>query len=95
MQIEAFRSRPLQSEYPFIYVDALYEKIHSNKRGISTAVIIAYGVGMDDKREILAIEPFYSESNESRTAFWSVKNQSFRIYSLNLYRNNVPVHSST
>lgn len=69
-QVEAFRSRPLQSEYPFIYVDALYEKIRSNKRVISTAVMIAYGVGMDGKREVLAIEPFYSESNESWIAFF-------------------------
>ena len=69
-QIEAFRSRPLQSEYPFIYVDALYEKIRSNKRVVSTAMMIAYGVGMDGKREVLAIEPFYSESNESWRAFF-------------------------
>jgi transposase-like protein len=58
-QVEAFRSRPLQSEYPFIYVDALYEKIRSNKRVVSTAMMIAYGVGMDGRREVLAIEPFY------------------------------------
>jgi len=32
--------------------------------------MIAYGVGMDGKREVLAIEPFYSESNESWAAFF-------------------------
>ena len=69
-QVEAFRNRPLQSEYPFIYVDALYEKIRSNKRVVSTAMMIAYGVGMDGRREVLAIEPFYSESNESWAAFF-------------------------
>jgi transposase-like protein len=69
-QVEAFRNRPLQKEYPFIYVDALYEKIRSNKRVISTAMMIAYGVGMDGKREVLAIEPFFSESNESWRAFF-------------------------
>jgi len=69
-QVEAFRNRPLQKEYPFIYVDALYEKIRSNKRVVSTAMMIAYGVGMDGKREVLAIEPFYSESNESWRAFF-------------------------
>jgi len=69
-QVEAFRNRPLQQEYPFIYVDALYEKIRSNKRVVSTAMMIAYGVGMDGKREVLAIEPFYSESNESWRAFF-------------------------
>ncbi len=69
-QVEAFRNRPLQEEYPFIYVDALYEKIRSNQRVVSTAMMIAYGVGMDGKREVLAIEPFYSESNESWAAFF-------------------------
>ena len=69
-QVEMFRNRPLQAEYPFIYVDALYEKIRSNKRVISTAMMVAYGVSMDGKREVLAIEPFYSESNESWVAFF-------------------------
>jgi len=69
-QVEAFRNRPLQAEYPFIYVDALYEKIRSNKRVVSTAVMIAYGVRLDGKREVLAVEPFYSESNESWRAFF-------------------------
>jgi len=44
-QVEAFRNRSLQEEYPFIYVDALYEKIRSNNRVVSTAMMIAYGVG--------------------------------------------------
>jgi len=69
-QVEAFRNRSLQEEYPFIYVDALYEKIRSNNRVVSTAMMIAYGVGMDGRREVLAIEPFYSESNESWRAFF-------------------------
>ena len=69
-QVEEFRNRALQNEYPFIWVDALYEKIRSNGRVVSTAIMIAYGVGMDGKREVLAIEPFYSESNESWRAFF-------------------------
>jgi len=69
-QVEAFRNRELKEEYPFIYVDAIYEKIRSNKRVVSTAMMIAYGIGMDGKREVLAIEPFYSESNESWRAFF-------------------------
>jgi len=69
-QVEAFRNRDLQEEYPFIYVDAIYEKIRSNKRVISTAIMVAYGVRMDGKREVLAIEPFFSESNDSWRAFF-------------------------
>ena len=69
-QVSAFRNRPLQKEYPFIWVDALYEKIRSNGRVISTAIMVAYGVGMDGKREVLAIEPFYNESNESWRSFF-------------------------
>lgn len=32
--------------------------------------MIAYGVRLDGKREVLAVEPFYSESNESWRAFF-------------------------
>lgn len=69
-QVERFRNRKLESEYPFIWVDALYEKIRSNGRVVSVAIMIAYGVRMDGRREVLAIEPFYSESNESWRAFF-------------------------
>lgn len=70
-QVEEFRNRPLDAEYPFVWVDAVYEKIRQeDRRVVSTAIMIAYGVNMEGRREVLAIEPFYSESNESWRAFF-------------------------
>jgi len=38
-QVEAFRTRPLEREYPVLWVDALYEKIRTNGRVINMAVL--------------------------------------------------------
>lgn len=70
-QIEVFRNRPLQKIYPFVWVDALYEKVRNQEgRVISTAIMVAYGVTMDGDREILAVEPFVSESTTTWKAFF-------------------------
>jgi len=70
-QVEAFRSRPLEKSYPFVWVDALYEKVRNPEgRVVSTAIMIAYGVTMEGRREVLAIEPFVKESTETWKAFF-------------------------
>jgi transposase-like protein len=71
-QVEMFRTRPLEKTYPFVWVDALYEKIRNpDGRVVSTAIMIAYGVSMEGKREILAIEPFANESTATWKAFFN------------------------
>jgi len=70
-QLEEFRNRPLEKEYPFVWVDALYEKIRNYEgRVVSSAIMIAYGVTMEGKREVLAIEPFSAETTETWKAFF-------------------------
>ena len=64
-QVEEFRSRPLEAEYPFLWIDALYEKVRVDGRVISIALMLAYGINQEGKREILAIEPMYDESEAS------------------------------
>jgi putative transposase len=64
-QVEEFRTRPLESEYPVLWVDAMYEKIRNNGRVISMAILIVYGINIHGKREILSIEPMYDESSSS------------------------------
>ena len=70
-QIQAFRNRTLQKVYPFVWVDALYEKVR-NEEGhvVSTAIMVAYRVTMEGHREILALEPFMSESKATWQAFF-------------------------
>ncbi len=73
-QVEAFRTKSLEKEYPVLWVDALYEKIRDNHRVVSMAILVVYGVTMAGKREILAIEPMYEESQETwGTLFRSLK----------------------
>lgn len=64
-QVEAFRSRPLDAEYPILWVDALYEKIRDDGKVISEAILVIYAVNLEGKREILAVEPMYEESEAS------------------------------
>jgi len=64
-QVSRFRSRPLEREYPVIWVDALYEKIRFDGRVISMAVLVVAGITMGGRREILACEPMMNESEET------------------------------
>jgi transposase-like protein len=68
--VTGFRSRPLAEEYPFVWIDALYDKVRVESRVVSVALMIAYGVTRAGAREILAIEPMYDESEDSWRAFF-------------------------
>ena len=70
-QVEAFRTRPLEKEYPVLWVDALYEKIRTNGRVVSMAVLIVTGINSSGIREILAVEPVYGESEETYTQLFN------------------------
>ncbi len=67
-QVEEFRQRPLQKTYPVIWLDALYEKIRDNGRVYNMAVLVVCGINLEGKREILAVEPMYEESEASYTS---------------------------
>jgi len=70
-QVEAFRSRVLEREYPVLWVDAMYEKIRTNGRVVNMAVLIVTGITTSGIREILAVEPVYGESEETYTRLFS------------------------
>jgi putative transposase len=69
-QVADVRSRPLAAEYPFLWIDALYQKVRVEGRVVSVAVMIACGVNKAGTREILAVEPFYDESEDSWRVFF-------------------------
>ena len=60
-QVEWFRTRPLEKEYPVIWVDALYEKVRCERHVISMAIAVVQGLTSEGNREILAVEPMYTE----------------------------------
>ncbi len=66
-QVEWFRTRPLEKEYPVIWVDALYEKVRCERHVISMAIAVVQGLTSEGNREILAVEPMYAESEDTYT----------------------------
>jgi len=65
----AFRKRPLTKAYPYLMLDALYEKVRIDKHVVSQAVVVAYGIGVDGIREVIGNDVVASESLESWGTF--------------------------
>jgi putative transposase len=62
-ELEAWRDRRLEAKaYPYLFVDARYEKVRIGGRVVSQGVLIASGVRDDGFREILAVEVADTES---------------------------------
>ena len=62
-ELSAWRSRRLEAEaYPYLFVDARYEKVRVDGRVVSQGVLIVSGVREDGYREILAVEVADTES---------------------------------
>jgi transposase-like protein len=60
-QAHIFRTRRLDAAYPYVWLDARYEKVREDGRVISMAVIVAYAVRADGVRAVLGIEVGLSE----------------------------------
>ena len=63
-ELSSFRERSLELSYPYIIVDARYEKVRVNKRVISLGVLIAIGINQDGYREFLDFKLVLSETEE-------------------------------
>ncbi len=63
----AFRERPLEGEVPYLWLDAVYEKVREGGRVISMAVVLAIGVGEDGTRSVIGIDVGHTEDE----AFWT------------------------
>jgi putative transposase len=62
-ELEAWRNRRLEAQvYPYLFVDARYEKVRVDSRVVSQGVLIVSGVRDDGLREILAVEVADTES---------------------------------
>ena len=64
---QEFRQRPLTEKYPYLWLDALYEKVRVDDHIVSNAVIIAYGVTTAGYRDVIAIDVVDTENKESWT----------------------------
>ena len=68
-RVKAFLDRPIEGDWPYLWLDATYVKVRSNGRIVSVAVIVAVGVNDDGRREVLGLEIGPSEAETFWTAF--------------------------
>lgn len=65
-RVNAFLNRPIEGEWPYVWIDATYIKAREAGRILSTATIIAVGVNTDGRREVLGVATGPSEAE----TFW-------------------------
>jgi len=66
-RVKTFLERPIEGDWPYIWIDATYLKVRQNGRIVSVAVIIAVGVNADGRREVLGMDIGASEA----ATFWT------------------------
>ncbi len=78
-RVNAFLKRPIEGEWPYLWIDATYVKVRQAGRIISVAVIIAVAVNTDGVREILGVAVGPSEAEPFWTSFLrSLKDRGLR-----------------
>ena len=65
-RVQTFLSRPIEGEWPYVWLDATYVKARRDHHIVSVAVIVAVGVNTDGRREVLGMTVGYSEAEP----FW-------------------------
>jgi putative transposase len=65
-KIAAFLNRPLEGDWPYLWLDAAYVKVRTSGRIVSAAVIVAVAVSSDGRREVLGMTIGPSEAE----TFW-------------------------
>src|SRR5258705_5545950 len=68
-KIDAFLNRPLEGDWPYLWLDATYVKVRANGRIVSVAVIVAVAVNSDGRREVLGMAIGASEAETFWTEF--------------------------
>lgn len=69
--VEAWRSRPLERAYPYVYVDGIYLKRSWGGSYENVAVMVAIGVNDDGYREVIGAAEGLAESSECWRDFLS------------------------
>jgi len=68
-KVTAFLERPLEGDWPYLWLDATYLKTRENGRIVSVAVIVAVAVNGDGRREVLGLAIGASEAETFWTEF--------------------------
>jgi len=73
-QVDAFRNRPLEGRYPYLWLDAKVEKVRDGGRVVRKALVLAYGVHESGYREVIGLDVGECETERSGArscAAWS------------------------
>ena len=65
-RVQAFLTRPIEGDWPYVWLDATYVKVRRDHQIVSMAVIVAVGVNTDGRREVLGMTTGHSEAEP----FW-------------------------
>jgi len=65
-RVQTFLDRPIEGEWPYVWLDATYVKARRDHHIVSVAVIVAVGVNTDGRREVLGMTVGHSEAEP----FW-------------------------
>ena len=65
-EVNAWQNRPLESSYPFIFMDAIHYKVKEDHRYVTKAAYVVLGITMDGRKDILGV--WIGEHESSK--FW-------------------------
>lgn len=65
-EVTAWQNRPLETVYPFIFMDAIHYKVKENHQYLTKAAYVVLGIRMDGRKDILGV---WIGENES-SKFW-------------------------
>lgn len=68
-ELHRFATRPLEEEYPYVILDARYERVREAGVIRARAVLIAIGIDWEGRRQVLGVELANRESDTSWTDF--------------------------
>lgn len=69
-EIQAWLNRPLNDEYPYLFVDARYNKLRRDHKVESHAVLIAKGINRSGKRDIIGVDVCNNENETNWSDFF-------------------------
>ncbi len=70
-EVNSWQNRPLETIYPFVFMDAIHYKVKENHQYITKAAYVVLGINMDGRKDILGI---WIGQNESSKFWLSVLN---------------------
>ena len=71
-RVGAFLARPIEGDWPYVWLDATYVRVRRDHHIVSVAVIIAVGVNTDGRREVLGMTVGTARPSRSGRSFYAV-----------------------